>query len=700
MTGATGQVFGRYELLGRIGTGGMGEVWRARAAGPAGWSRDVAIKRLLPHLAQDTDFVARFLDEARIAAVLNHGNIVTTLDVGEVDGEIYVALEFVDGLDLRDALRAAVAQGGVPVACAVLIASELCKALSFAHACCDADGQPLHLVHRDISPSNIMVSRAGEVKLADFGIAAARSRSTRTLTGQLRGKLGYMSPEQARGEPLDGRSDLFALGSVLYEMLSGRRAFEGDSEPEILTRVQNARFVPLDELRPELDAELVGIVHRAMALERGQRFATADELGVALLRFLMRETGPVMPAHLAAWLERLAPRVRRDATPDTPRQRVDDTGTRTASAPPALARSGSVSSRVEPAPPVAQPRAAPIRAIGVSVAAVLLLMLAGVAAWSLAGPGRGEIVVSSTPEEARVYVDGVELGVTPLRARVEAGVRDVRVALPGYESVRQQVDVVARAQAPVAVALVPEPVPIEFESIPPGAEVSIDGGAFFVAGNAVPLRPGAAVHVRMRLDGHAEREEEIVITPGVTRFAVRLEPLPPAVEAEGDAGAPVAAPAPGSTPAPATTVPVEPVAQRTWEITGAPENAELYVDGRPQAVGEPVRRALRDGPVEVELRVGDAVVWSRTLDPETDVAREVRATIAARGQLQLAYAAPPMTGELLIDGRSYGQHDWQEALELPAGRHAIEVRNAAFDRVHSATIEVVAGETTRHVVVW
>ncbi|WDT79866.1 MAG: serine/threonine-protein kinase [Candidatus Manganitrophus sp.] len=220
--------FGKYLLLDKIGTGGMAELFLAKQTGLSGFEKSVAIKRILPHLTQGSEFIAMFINEAKLAALLTHQNIVQIYDLGNVDQCHYIAMEYIMGKDLRTVINHGKSKN-IPLSIgdALLIVSKICSALDYAHRKKDLNGNDLHLVHRDISPQNILVSYEGEVKLVDFGIAKAAMGGQETKTGVLKGKLAYMSPEQAWGKPVDGRTDLFALGIVLYEAVTGERLFSG-----------------------------------------------------------------------------------------------------------------------------------------------------------------------------------------------------------------------------------------------------------------------------------------------------------------------------------------------------------------------------------------------------------------------------------------------------------------------------------------
>ncbi|MCB9727427.1 MAG: serine/threonine protein kinase [Deltaproteobacteria bacterium] len=294
---------GRYELLERVGAGGMGEVFLARTTGPGGFEKQVVIKKILPHLADNHSFVRRFTDEGRLVVQLRHAGIAQILDMGEEGGVTFLAMEHVDGRDLRDLLRLAWALDVRPsteVTVGVLV--RVLEALDYAHAKKGDDGRALGIIHRDVTPSNVMVSRSGEVKLVDFGIARATDRLGTSVSGALQGKFGYMSPQQAAGAPLDARSDQFAVGVVAWEMLVGRRPFDGASDLETLDRIRHAPAPPLAEARPDLPAEITGAVDRMLAKEPEQRFPTAGDAARALHAHLFRVGELVGAREIGDWV--------------------------------------------------------------------------------------------------------------------------------------------------------------------------------------------------------------------------------------------------------------------------------------------------------------------------------------------------------------------------------------------------------------
>ncbi len=302
------RTLGRYELHRRIAAGGMGEIFVAKSRGAGGFEKTVIIKTILPHLADEQEFVTKFLDEGRIVVNLTHGNIVPVFDMGEEKGEYFIAMEYVAGRDLRDILRHLNVSGRVlPVEYSLYILIELSKGLGYAHRKTDEQGVPLGIVHRDVSPSNVLLSREGEVKLIDFGIARATGKSSVTVSGRIQGKCCYMSPEQASGKNVDARSDIFAAGVLLYEMLTGIRPFEGDSDLETLELVRSCNFDAPGVLNTEVDAELDAIVTRALERDPAARYQTIEEMQIALTQRLYGGGHTVTSGEIAQFLGELFP---------------------------------------------------------------------------------------------------------------------------------------------------------------------------------------------------------------------------------------------------------------------------------------------------------------------------------------------------------------------------------------------------------
>ncbi len=284
---AWGEVYGRYHLLERIGKGGMAEVFRAIAGGAEGWTRQFVVKRIRPEKSQSREFIRMFCQEARLCALLHHPNIVQVYDFGQIDGSYFLAMEYLRGKDLSTVLRAVrAAKEALSPGLAAFIAQQAASGLHHAHTLVDGNGQLVRIVHRDVTPSNIMLLRSGGVKILDFGIAKdvgqEEAEIVETEAGQVKGKLAYLAPEQVRNLPLDGRADLFALGVVLWEMLTGQRLFSADSEFQTMRNVLT-QPVPLpSSVRPGVSPALDAIVARALERDRVRRYLTAADMAADL----------------------------------------------------------------------------------------------------------------------------------------------------------------------------------------------------------------------------------------------------------------------------------------------------------------------------------------------------------------------------------------------------------------------------------
>ncbi|BDU76344.1 serine/threonine-protein kinase [Mesoterricola sediminis] len=281
--------FGNYYLLEKVAVGGMAELFKARQRGVHDFEKIVAIKRILPHLSDNDEFVRMFIDEAKLAAQLTHPNIAQIFDLGKAMGFYYIAMEFVDGRDLRSLLRKVRDYRlPVPEPIAAAITMKVASALDYAHRKRGINDKDLKLVHRDISPQNILISYEGAVKLVDFGIAKAATKSTQTMAGALKGKLLYMSPEQALGQALDGRSDIYSLGLVLFELLTGERCFQADSELGVLEKVRMGKVQELRAVNPGVSTEMASIVGKALQRDPDHRYLSARFLERDLKSFLTR----------------------------------------------------------------------------------------------------------------------------------------------------------------------------------------------------------------------------------------------------------------------------------------------------------------------------------------------------------------------------------------------------------------------------
>jgi serine/threonine protein kinase len=298
--------FGKYTLIDRIAVGGMAEIFLARQAGLEGFEKTIVIKRIRPHLSNQKSFVKMFLNEAKLAAQLNHPNIVQIYDLGKIADTYFIAMEYIFGRDMRRIIPKADSMGiPFPMVYALKIASSVCEGLFYAHQKGDLYGNPLNIVHRDITPENIFVSFDGTVKILDFGIAKAANQIEQTRAGEIKGKLSYMSPEQCTGKPLDHRSDLFSLGVVLYEWVTGFKLFTGDSEVAILKSITEGKIYAPSYFKADIPEAVERILMKALEKDRERRYQTAWEMQYDIDQFLSQYEFTPSNIHLSNFLKQL-----------------------------------------------------------------------------------------------------------------------------------------------------------------------------------------------------------------------------------------------------------------------------------------------------------------------------------------------------------------------------------------------------------
>lgn len=511
--------FGRYELLKRLAGGGMGEVYLARQRGIDGFSKLLVIKTLLPHLCEDEEFITMFKDEARLTAQLIHPNICQVFEFDQVEGTYYIAMEYLRGEDLRRLWKACEMKAKpfrVPLICRVI--ADAAAGLDFAHSLRDATGEPYHIVHRDISPQNILVTFEGGVKVIDFGVAKAAGRAQHTRTGALKGKYSYMSPEQVAGKQIDGRTDIFALGIVLHELLTGRRLFKADSDVQTLERVRECKVAPPSELNPQIPNSLDGIVLHALSKDPDKRFQTAQEFRLALEDWLIHGRMSASSAHLAEFLKviyaerlekeaRLGPLMGDPGLTAAPDQLKTPSGQGTPSIrlsgpAPMGSQAGSASGatanqrpdeagkgqidlsqlRTESGgSPFEKKNRLPlmIGAVAVALAATVGVLLfkkpSAPAVTAPVAPAMATLSVKSDPPGATILIDGRAAGRTPAEnLALRAGAVRLELTLEGYQALTTslQLNPGAQEQSFKLEKAAPQRVTLKLNSDPPGAEIT------------------------------------------------------------------------------------------------------------------------------------------------------------------------------------------------------------------------------------
>ncbi len=562
--------FGRYVLLERVAHGGMAEVFRAANVGSDGFAKLLAIKRILPHLAADRAFVTMLVDEARISATLNHPNVLQVLDLGRVGSVYFIAMEFVSGQALNHVVAAALrAQFRLPPAFSFFVVSQALRGLAYAHGKTDAAGNPMGIIHRDVSPQNVLVAYDGAVRLADFGIAKAAERSTQTLTGSLKGKPAYMSPEQVQGAPFDQRVDLYAMGVVLHELLAMRRMRRAPTDVQLLMDVAKGDFPRLEDLGINLPSNAAETVYRALAAEPSNRWASATAFADACDDVARAQGWHYSQAQVSQLLSRLfAAEIDKEreaqnrfqalvsdlshaqstgevnqilekmggVLPDNPDALVDPTPGSNAAAtqvtppPPevsairAARARAQAPTRVGTQPPAAVLEAPPpprrtSSAVLLLVGALSVLLVGGggmlaMRLWSGgAAQGAAQLVISSSPAGARVKLGGRVLeGVTPLVASdVAPGPVEIEVSLPGMLPLKDVVQVAGGSAQKLQFALQPRTASVRVETEPAGASVLVAGRNVCTSPCTVELSGAGSHRVRAELAGHVSASRELAV---------------------------------------------------------------------------------------------------------------------------------------------------------------------------------------------
>ena len=477
------EFFGPYELIKPLASGGMGRVYLALNTGPEGFRKQVVVKTILPRIHTDERLVTMFMDEARIAAQLHHPNICHTFDFGRMNDTYYLAMEYVPGVSvarlLEDCRRVGV-ELPWPLACRLVI--DAAAGLHYAHEAKDDQGRALRLIHRDVSPQNILVGNDGGVKLIDFGIARAAGRSTQTTaSGTVRGKFAYMPPEQAEGREIDRRSDIFSLGVVLHELLTGRDLFARGSDAGTLRAALDCDVPPPSSLEAGLPPAIDALVMKALARDPDQRYSTARELAFALESFLLDHRAPASGLALVHFMEELYPNRGVMPAPEPPSALARENGSE--SGPPSPREAATRPLR--PGGPGA-PR--PGRRMIITGG----LVLAGVAAMALVvavrpdthapsaervpaatPPPLPRLWVTTEPAGVEVLLDGTLLGKTPLSGHEVSRLPRARITLRGPGLVVQEMMLPLEQDQRLEVQMKRESVEIELTSTPPGAQVKM-----------------------------------------------------------------------------------------------------------------------------------------------------------------------------------------------------------------------------------
>jgi serine/threonine protein kinase len=526
------ETFGRYQLLKRVAKGGMGEVFLARQQGVQGFEKLLIVKKVLAHHNEEDEFIKMFLDEARITASLNHPNIAQIFDLGEQDGIYYLAMEYVRGDDVRRIWkRCHEKRMRVPAGIVARIIADAAAGLDFAHKAVDSSGRPLTLIHRDVSPQNVLVSFEGGVKLIDFGVAKAAGRMQHTASGVLKGKYAYMSPEQAAGSDMDFRSDIFALGIVWYELLIDGRLFKRDSDTQTLKAVTDCVVVPPTSIVDTLPKSLETLVLKALARDPAQRFRDAQAMRLAIEEWIVESRSPGSAAHLAQFMQELyADRIAEERQLGHPTWEEIPRATGSES-------KGLTSRERAGASRVAEGTAAAgwkrvlgfSTAIGVLIGAIIAVLIV-----FFLRPPPSIVWVELDPPNASIYRDNELIGQGRVRLQGEPGSSvSLSFRAEGYEPMDRKVGFHKEPELTLKIALAPlaraaPSLKVHVDSKPSGAEIHVGAAVACSTPCDVSIPAGATTtEIVLMKDGFLPATHLIVgETPGGVTIELTPKPKP------------------------------------------------------------------------------------------------------------------------------------------------------------------------------
>jgi serine/threonine protein kinase len=734
--------YGNYQLLKRLATGGMAQIYLARSKGPKVSNQLVVVKRILPHLGENKEFVQMFLDEAKIAARLAHPNIVAIYDLGAQDDSFFIAMEYIHGEDVRRMSKRAGGMGfELPIALACRIIIDSCAGLDYAHKKTDPGGKPLNIVHRDVSPQNILVSFKGEVKVVDFGIAKAADQATVTRSGVLKGKYSYMSPEQAGAKKVDCRSDVFALGVVLYELLTSTRLFKRSSDMQTLAAVAECNVTPPSQVNPRVPPDLDPIILKALAKDPDARYAEAAQLGTDLEAWLRNRKISATNADLAAFLrqvyeERLAREARSGSI--VVEEDPPPTGQRTAVEGNRRGSAGNIPSVQGSSRDVTRAERGEQKASAAAEEGIELTD--PIAPRTPAKPSRSIEAVRREPdgestrqerktpaprptvEERRQTLSEMPTQALDEKSLAALSIADTQSQSPPrrrrwrgrliWAGAAATISAVVVAlgmwfyMRPVGGSVQPPPATVWLETVPPGVKVMVEGKPVGITPLKLPPMPAGTHEVMLSREGYEDVLIPVVVPPtGLLKMEpVSLKPVAPKEQP------PPENKPPGVTPPPAAT----PLSAVQLTLQTEPVQATIFVDGKERGLSPLVVEAKTDQELEVrvtapqyrsleqkvKVKSGPSQVEVLKLEPlprpppptpikQTRVDPPKPPPTPAKALVRFVVLPSSSWVEVTCSGRSYGQTPFGD-VSLPVGTHQCKFSNPGESRTLSQTIEVRA----------
>lgn len=685
--------FGKYLLLKKIAVGGMAEIFLAKQASLGGFEKLVVIKRILPEYAKDQEFVRMFLDEARLVASMQHPNVVQVFDLDKVGESIYIAMEYIPGQDLNHLLKACRRAGKLlPPALLARIMAGACEGLHHAHTLKDARGAPLNLVHRDVTPSNLLVAYEGATKVLDFGVAKAESQLSKTAAGRLKGKFPYLAPEQINLQPLDARVDVWSLGVVLWESLTGKRLFHADNELGIVKAILEGPLPRPTEVEPKTPPGLDAVTMRALQRDRDKRYPSAQAMQRDLEALLRGAKRPVTTLEVSAFLKELFQgeyaayrQLLLEVADATPERLADLVGSTAPNSSPGTGSNGSISG-AHSQPGVAVP-ARRSRAAVAGGAVAALLALAAALFFALRPPAvtSGNLEVGSDPAGATVLLDGLSrVERTPAKlAGLPLGKHEVRVELEGRQPRTATVELTAeRPVVSVSLSLpeaVVEPGTLSVLTEPPGANVYLDGARQVPSPVTIPKVAAKVEHtVIADKDGYEVASQKVTLEPGGTQELKLV--LSPKTVAE-----PVATPTTAIVRTPGKAAVKTP---GTLELTVNPA-CDVFVDGR----------KLGSSPVSAPLPAGESSV--QLVNKELGINTWVPVSVApgpaktaktiTLGKGKLAADVQPWA-DVYIGDKKLGTTPLAPR-EVYEGSYLVRLVNSELGAIKTVNVVVKAGQT-------